>query len=148
MAKTIEELSVLLGYIEPDPNLKLGITSEDIPNLEKLSQGEDIVLAMRAVEALCKLNDERAFVPIQKALDRDIPVLKIAVAVGSKYLPKKNFEKIVPSLLEDIDLGVRKITLKSLPKDISTSIKNQVKKMALSDHSATIQKIATKILEK
>ena len=148
MAKTIEELKVLLGYIESDAVLNLGITIEDIPNLEKLSQGNDLVAAMRAVESLCKLNDEKAFDAIQKAIGRDIPVLKIAVAVGSKSLPKLNFDKVIPSLLEDIDLGVRKVTLKMLPQEISLSLKNQIKKIAISDSSITVRDIALKILGK
>ena len=70
------------------------------------------------------------------------------MAVGCKNLSKPNFDKIVPILLEDIDLGVRKVTLKSLPKNISTRIKDQIKKMALSDSSDSVQKIAEEVLEK
>lgn len=148
MAKTIEQLKTLLSFIEPEPSLNLEITIEDIPNLAKLSLSKDLIISMRAVEQLSKINDDDAFKAIQTALKQDIPVLKIAAALGAKYYSKSNFNKLIPKLLEDQDVGVRKVTLNSLPKVIDASVKLQVKKMIVNDKSEMIQKLAKKISQK
>jgi len=140
--KTFQEVRNLLSTIEADEYTYSQITSEDIPNLQKLLKDSEAWMSARAIFALSRLKNQEAHALIEHATrDKRIEV-RVAIAVASPLLPQAVAEKALSMLLRDEDLGVKQWAINSIPENPSENLKTQLQAISQYDGNEYIKKIS------
>lgn len=142
MAKTINELRLLLSAIEPDETMYKPIDPTDVANLKSLIGDEETWIAARAVQALARLNDASAHQAVEAAASDRRPELRIAAARASEHCPVGTADNILGSLLNDVDTGVRKFAVRSSSPRNGVAVKKRLQEIADSDDNLTLRRLA------
>lgn len=140
--KTIQEVRQLLSVIEPDERTYAQIDNEDIPQLQILLKDGETWLGARAVLALSRLKNELAYRLIKEATTAKRNELRVAVAVGLRFLPDFFREEILGRLLSDDDLGVKRMAIYSIPDRPNKSIRRQLQLLSVHDKHDYIKTIS------
>jgi HEAT repeat protein len=131
MAHTKDELKKMIDLDEPEyPIIVSKLTADDIPLLIELSGDANMAVATKAVSCLGMMNTDKAVDGIKIAAVHNNPVMRVAAAhalKNSSALPSA--VKLIDTLLDDKDIGVRKFALKTVEHSNIKSLKAKVKIM-------------------
>ncbi len=131
MAHTKDELKKMIDLDEPEyPIIVSKLTADDIPLLIELSREANMAVATKAVSCLGMMNTDKAVDGIKIAAAHNNPVMRVAAAhalKNSSALPSA--VKLIDTLLDDQDVGVRKFALKTVDHSNIKSLKAKVKAM-------------------
>ena len=143
MAITMMDVRSWLDPEEPDyagAKKKLGAAA--MPYLMELVQGADLALASKATYLASMIKSEQTPQVIQIAAESNEPLLRVAAASGMRNLPSRQAAKVLESLKDDQDVGVRKVMLKSAGHFRSREIAAKLKLMSKSDPEESIRDLA------
>jgi HEAT repeat protein len=152
MPVTMEQVRALLTRIEPDYAEAAKLGSGAIPFLERLVVGGDFHLAARAVYLASLIGGDRAVRLLLSAASNPNPDVRIQAAGGARNLPETKAAKILLKALDDSDVGVRNIALKSTraissPRAMPTAIRKKITTLSTSDPEPFIRKLSATLLD-
>lgn len=115
MAVTIEQVKDILTRDEPNYMEAAQFGPEAIPHLQKLLQEADPLLASKAAYLASMINSEQAVDVVKEAATSEHAQVRAAAAAATRnLLQQKPVTDVLSSLLDDGDVSVRKVTLKSI----------------------------------
>src|SRR6185436_12011611 len=139
-------MNEVLAYLEPDePNYaqaaKLG--PDALPYLKEIIDKQDVMLASKAAYLVSLIKSEESLLILEYAALNKNPTIRVAVASGIRNISENDANMLLDKFIEDKDVGVRKVTLKSVSKFKSNSIVSKVQKLLESDPEPSIRKLAS-----
>lgn len=114
MAVTLEQVKNILTRDEPNYMEAAQLGAEAIPHLQKLLQEGDNLLASKATYLASMINSDRALDVVKEAAASEHAEVRAAAAAATRNLPQMTLTDMLGSLLDDGDVSVRKVTLKSI----------------------------------
>lgn len=114
MAVTIEQVREILTRDEPNYMEAAQLGPEAIPHLQKLLGEADPLLASKATYLASMINSDQAVDVVKEAAVSEYAEVRAAAAAATRNLPQTPVTDVLSSLLDDGDVSVRKVTLKSI----------------------------------
>ncbi|HKR14685.1 MAG TPA: hypothetical protein VJT15_21635 [Pyrinomonadaceae bacterium] len=114
MAVTIEQVKNILTRDEPNYIEAAQLGPEAIPHLQTILQEADPLLASKAAYLASMINSDRAVDVVKEAAASEHAEVRAAAAAATRNLPQKPVTDVLSNLLDDGDVSVRKVTLKSI----------------------------------
>lgn len=139
MTITIEQLKSRFSAIEPDESMYEGISVTEIPLLEQLLDHPEPWMAARAVLCLARIKDREAVSILQRIAGDGRPEVRVAVAVAARILNPSDADVLLPHLLEDTDVGVRKFAIQAVSNESNMDIRGKLQWMAKRDRADFIR---------
>jgi len=141
----------VLAYLEPDePNYaqaaKLG--QDALPYLKEIIDKPEVILASKAAYLVSLIKSDKSISILEHAARNNEPIVRIAVASGIRNISERDANILLDEFIEDEDVGVRKVTLKSVAKFKSDLIASKVQKLQESDPEPSIRELASNVIEK
>lgn len=140
----------VLAHLEPDePNYaqaaKLG--PDALPYLKEIIDKPDVMLASKAAYLVSLIKSDKSISILEHAARNKEPIVRIAVASGIRNISERDANILLDKFIEDKDVGVRKVTLKSVAKFKSDLISSKVQKLLESDPEPSIRELASNVIE-
>jgi HEAT repeats len=143
LSRLAEDVLARIDLDEIDyPTAAAELGSEALPLLEELAQGGDPMLASKAVYLASILSDPDAARILEGAARHPDARVRVAAAAGLRNLVEQDAEPHVDGLLQDSDLGVRKVALKSATTFDSPGMTARVRRLAERDPEPAIRRLA------
>lgn len=114
MSFTIDQVRAQLNVDEPDYNEIAQLGVEAIPFLKQLVLDTDTMLASKAVYLASLIESDQSTTVVAAAMSSPYPTVRVAAASAARNLPADVSIRLFDSLLDDQDVGVRKVALKSI----------------------------------
>ena len=165
MAVTMKDVRAVLDPEEPHYSAAAQLGPDALPHLRKLAKAKNTLLASKATYLASLINHEGAVDVLQIAADRSEPEVRVQAAAAAKNMinaparatadlvasqrvnlqaPVRN---ILSSLLNDEDIGVRKVALRSVTDAGMQDLSDQVESLARNDPHEAIRSLATRFLQ-
>jgi HEAT repeat protein len=148
MPVTMEEVRAALDPEEPDYVRAAQLGPDALPHLEVLAQSSDPLLASKAVYLASLIPDNRAVMILKEATQSNEPQVRIAAATGASNLVSPEGGEVLLSLLDDQDVGVRKVALNSVPINASPRLHRKIEDLATTDSEAAIRTLSNEVLNR
>ena len=142
MPMSISELRRRLSAIEPDESMYRGIGPEEVPMLVDLLDDEEAWMAARAAHSLSRIDDDRARDAVRAAAGSARPEVREAVAASAARLPPEVSDAVLPDLLSDADVAVRKLAVRSTSERNSDAVRARLAEIADDDDDDALRRIA------
>ena len=104
------------------------------------------MLASKATYLASLIGGEQSVRIVETAVQRPEPEVRIAAAFGVRNLKIADAEPIVDRLIEDEDVGVRKVTVTSMIAFDSPAMNARVRELSQQDPEPLIRDLATRNL--
>lgn len=144
MPVTMEQVRAHLDRDEPDYPAAAQLGADAIPHLMQLVQGSDPMLASKAAYLASLIQSDRSNAVLEQAARSSHNEVRIAAAAGVRNL-KQAPVPLIDTLLKDLDVGVRKVILRSLEVQPVKGLKAKVQEIAQKDSDAFIRNLAKQI---
>ena len=151
MAVRMEQVLAELCLIEPDYKNAAKLGTEAIPHLERLASGSDVSLATKAVYLASLIGGDRAVDLLFSAARSPTPEVRVQAAAAARNVPGPKAANILFTALDDSDVGVRNVALKStkeifVTSAMSAAIRKKIEKLATSDSEEFIRELSNDLL--
>lgn len=131
MSLTFDELYLMLSSEEPDyPAIALLLDASSAPHLKRMAEDDNVMLATKAVYAASLLPGGDSEQIVEKASVSPVPQMRIASASALVNLPAASRNKLAVRLLDDSDLGVEKLTIRSLSGQVPPAVRQRLDRLA------------------
>jgi HEAT repeat protein len=143
---TMEEVRAFLDPDEPNYSaaaLELG--PDALPYLGELARGEDPLLASKAVYLAGLIGGEEAQPILTDAAEHSDPTVRVSAAASVQNVGDDQALELGRRLLDDDDLGVRKVAVNSAAQIESSDVRGELQKQAESDEDETIRSLAPRL---
>lgn len=147
MSVTMKDVRTQLEPDEPDYANAAQLGADAIPYLNELINGDDIMLASKAAYLASLIKSENSISILENAARSPQPTVRVAVASGLRNISEENADRVSNLLIEDDDVGVRKITVKSISQFRSPALIAKVRKLANEDPEPFIRDLASRTIE-
>ena len=118
MAVSMKRVRAALDPEEPDYAAAAAQLGADaVPHLQTLIQGDDPMLASKAVYLASLIQDERTPDLVRQAAQHDDPVIRVAAASAARNMDAQVASEVLVGLVADDDPGVRKVARKAVPEE-------------------------------
>ncbi|BDI05279.1 HEAT repeat domain-containing protein [Sphaerotilus microaerophilus] len=128
--KTYDQVRQILGLIEPTETMYSELDADDLPHLQRLLHDPDGWRAARAVFAASRIGSAKAHSLILDAASYPRREVRVAAAVVAPRVPSAISNEILEKLIDDEDIGVRKLTIKSIGHDASSKLTEKLQGIA------------------
>jgi HEAT repeat protein len=150
MPVSMEQVRAHLDRDEPDYPAAAQLGPEALPQLRQLAQGDDPMLASKAVYLASLIGTDQSVAIVNEAAARPDPVVRAAAAGAVRNLDQAP-NQLLNSLLGDQDAGVRKVALRSveasrptLPADVATNVRD----MAVNAPNPQLRQLAGGVIDR
>jgi HEAT repeat protein len=126
MPVTMEQVRAALDPEEPDYEQAAKLGPEALPHLERLISRKDPHLASKAASLAGMIDDERAARVVEKAAKHEDARVRVAAAYSAQYLSAEDASRVLTTALSDRDVGVQKVALKSVPKELTPELRSKI----------------------
>lgn len=127
MAIDMQQVKAALYPEEPDyPKAAKQLGADALPHLEAIIGGSEPLLAAKAVYLAGLIGGEKSVPAVLKAARSSDPMLRIAAAGAAKNLPTEHTDALLLRLVDDADLGVQKVAMRSAPAAMSDALRSRV----------------------
>lgn len=116
MAVTKEQVLRALMPDEPDYSKAAALGTEALAFLNDLVATGEPGLAAKAVSFAGRIQDQRAVQVLEQAMRRPEPYIRVATAEAALVLKVPDAETILLHLLDDKDVGVRRVAVEAVPE--------------------------------
>lgn len=144
MSVNINSVHALLEPDEPDYVKAAELGPDAIPYLKQIIDGPDTMLASKAAYLASLIKSEKSVSVLEAAATSQEPIVRIAAASGLSNLSEKDADRLSDLFIEDKDVGVRKVTIKSVSKFKSHVFIEKVQKLAQSDPQPFLRDLASR----
>lgn len=145
---TMQQIRAILDSDEPDYALAAQLGPDTLPHIETIIKGVDPMLASKAAYLAGLIQDNRSTAVLKIAAKSKYPEVRIAAAAGAGHLATQAASDVLLVLLEDQDLGVRKIALKSVPSDAPLALRKKIESLATKDPENFVRSLSTDVLSR
>jgi len=146
----MQQVRAQLDRDEPDYPAAARLGPEAFPHLRQLAQGDDPMLASKAVYLASLIGTEQSVAIVNEAAGKPNPIVRAAAAGALRNLDQAP-NQLLNSLLNDQDVGVRKVALRSveasrpsLPADVATNVRD----MAVNDPNPHLRQLAGGVINR
>lgn len=123
MTVTIADVRAALDPEEPDYERAAQLGPDALPHLEHLIRTAEPLLASKAAYLASLILDVSTVDVLSVAFQRTEPEVRVAAVAGARNLPSPEADLLIARALQDQDLGVRKVALKSMRQPISRELR-------------------------
>jgi hypothetical protein len=143
MPITLEELRAVLSSDEPDyAALAQMLDSSAVGHLETLARDPDVMLATKAVYAASLVPGSQSEAVVAEAADSPQPLLRIASASALANLPETSRNRVAERLIDDADVSVKKLVIKSLSGPVTPQLRSRLDELASAGETPMIRQLA------
>ena len=130
MAVSMKRVQAALDPEEPDyATAAAELGSDAVPHLQTLIQGDDPMLASKAVYLASLIQDERTPDLVRRAAQRDDPVIRVAAASAARNMDAPTASEVLVELVADDDPGVRKVARNAVPGKPTDALARRLEEM-------------------
>jgi hypothetical protein len=148
MPVTIEQVRAALDPEEPDYEQAAQLGPEALPHLEELVGETDALLASKATYLASLIEDPHSKDILRRAAASDRAEVRAAAAGGASNLSADEASDVLEPLLNDRDVGVRKVALKSVPEEASSELRATVQSLSETDSSLAIRELSSRVADR
>lgn len=146
MALTFEQVRATLEPEEPDYRKAAKLGPEALPHLEQLIVGEHPLLASKAAYLAGMIGTDKAASALNRAVSSSDVRVRIAAAAAAQHLPTETASDLLLSLVNDADVGVQKVALRSVPSAPSAMLKTRLEGMSAGKADTLARTMSRQIL--
>jgi hypothetical protein len=147
MTVTMQQVRLALVPEEPDYQAAAeALGREALPYLKQLSIGTDVRIAARATYLAGVIGSEEGAAIVAQSARNGNRLLRVAAASAARHLYDKGADDILLPLINDVDLGVQKVALKSIPPSVTDSLLSRIEELANEETDESIRALVDKIL--
>ncbi len=150
MPVTMQQVRAQLDRDEPDYPEAARLGAEALSHLRQLAQGDDPMLASKAVYLASLIGTDQSVTIVNEAAAKPDPIVRAAAAGAVRNLDQAP-DQLLNSLLTDQDIGVRKVALRSveasgpsLPADVVTNVRD----MSMNDPNPHLRHLAGGVINR
>lgn len=144
--KTYEEVKQILAVIEPTEDMYTKLSLEDLPHLQRLLQEPEPWRAARAVYAAARLQSTASHTLVFNAASDARREVRAAAAIVAPRVPVATGHAVIERLLDDNDVGIKKLAINSIGNNPSAGILSRLKALSESHTNTQIKLLASKTL--
>jgi HEAT repeat protein len=148
MAVTMEDVRARLDPEEVDYPAAAALGPDALPHLEALASSADAMLASKATYLASLIRGERAARVLEIAAARGEPAVRVAAASGLRNLQEADATPLVDRLLDDGDVGVRKMAVRSAGTFTSPAMRERLQRVVTRDREPFMRDLAGTILNR
>ncbi len=148
MTVTLEQVLAVLLPDEPDYSAAERLGSEALSHLNSLVTGSDPMLASKAAYLASLIQSDQSVDVLQIAAQSEDPIVRVAAAAGIRNLNQTAANQISFMLLDDTDIGVRKVVLKSLPTQVTPQLRLKLETLTQQESNSFIRQLSTEVLNR
>lgn len=127
MAITFEQVRAALDPEEPDYNKAAkNLGPEALPHLERLIVGDHSMLASKAAYLAGLIGTESSVPVLERAARHGEATVRIAAAAAMQHMPSEAASDLLLGLIDDPDVGVQKVAMRSVPENPSAVLAERV----------------------
>lgn len=143
MPITLEELRALLSSDEPDyAAIAQLLDPTAVTHLQTLARGPDVMLATKAVYAASLVPGPQSEAVVAEAADSSQPLIRIASASALANLPETSRNRVAEQLIDDADVSVKKLVIKSLSGPVTPRLRDRLDQLASAGETPMIRQLA------
>lgn len=148
MSVTMEQVRAVLDSEEPNyvQGAQLGLDA--LPYLESLVTGADPMLASKATYLASLIRGEQSVRILQEAARSESLVVRVAAAGAVRNLDESVASDILFSLVDDQNIGVRKVALESVPANVTPSLRDKIQGLTQTESSVEIRNLSDEVLDR
>jgi pyruvate/2-oxoglutarate dehydrogenase complex dihydrolipoamide acyltransferase (E2) component len=147
MPVTLEQIHAVLDPEEVNYQAARELGPEALPQLAVLARGPDMMLATKAIYLASLIQGAQAEQIVEEAALHPQPAMRVAAATGLKNLKTEDTAgRIAERLVTDQDLGVRKVTVKSVASLPMPALRQKIRAAAEKDPDHTLRDLVIKTL--
>lgn len=146
MTVTREQVLAQLYPDEPDYEGAAQLGPEALPHLMQLIEEGDPDLASKATSLASVIDAAESIEAVDKAARSPDPVIRVAAAAALGNLSEMP-DPLAQGMLNDEDVGVRKLALRSLERQQPAGFKQKAQQMAANDPNPVLREHAARIAE-
>jgi HEAT repeat protein len=129
MAVSMKRVRAALEPEEPDYAGAAQLGPDAVPHLQTLIQGDDPMLASKAVYLASLIPDERTADLVQQAAQHDDPVIRVAAASAAQNMDAPAASQVLVALVADDDPGVRKVARAAVPESPTDALAQRLEEL-------------------
>lgn len=145
---TMQQVRAILDSEEPDYALAAQLGPDALPHIEILVKGADPMLASKAAYLAGLIKNSRSIAVLKLAAKSKYPEVRIAAAASASHLSTQEASDVLTIFLEDSDLGVRKMALKSIPIDAPPALRKKIESLTTKDPENFIRSLSADIFSR
>jgi len=142
MQVTLQEVLRQLDTDEPDYTALAALGPDAVPHLATLIRGEDPGIASKAAFLVSLIHGDESVDALSLAIASPHDAVRVAAAAGLRNLAAPQAARLADRLLDDADVGVRKLALGAAGRLGLTMLEGKVRSMATGDHSPALRRMA------
>lgn len=148
MSVTMEQVRAVLDSEEPNyvEGAQLGLDA--LPHLESLVTGADTMLASKATYLASLIRGEQSVRILQEAARSESLVVRVAAAGAVRNLDESVASDILFSLVDDQNVGVRKVALESVPANVTSSLRDKIQGLTQTESNVEIRNLSGEVLDR
>jgi HEAT repeat protein len=146
MTVTREQVLAQLYPDEPDYGGAAQLGPEALPHLRQLVEEGDPDIASKATSLASVIDAAESAEVVDTAARSPDPVIRVAAAGALGNLSEMP-GPLAQSMLNDEDVGVRKLALRSLEKQQPAGFKQNVQEMAADDPNPMLRELAVRVAD-
>jgi HEAT repeat protein len=146
MTVTREQVLAQLYPDEPDYEGAAQLGPEALPHLMRLIEEGDPDLASKATSLASVIDAAESIEAVDKAARSPDPVIRVAAAAALGNLSEMP-DPLAQGMLNDEDVGVRKLALRSLERQQPAGFKQKAQQIAANDPNPVLREHAARIAE-
>lgn len=139
MTMTMAQVRAILDPEEPNYAKAAQLGAAAIPFLEQLIQGSDVMLAAKAAYAASLIQAPGAATLVKAATEHDATVVRVAAAAAARNLEGAQASEVLMPLIQDADVGVRKVALDSVGPDADVELRSQIEQLSTEEIDPVIR---------
>jgi HEAT repeat protein len=145
---TMNELRAFLDPEEPDYEgaARLGVSV--LPHIESLVVGSDTMLASKATYLAGLIPDPKSSALLQVAASSPSVHVRLAAAASARHLSDNEASSLLLALLNDSDLGVRKLSLRSVPMGATPALRKRIEDLSTESSEDLMRKLSNDALKR
>ena len=151
MPVTMQQVRAHLDRDEPDYPEAARLGPDALPHLRQLARGDDPMPASKAIYLASLIGTDQSVTIVNEAAGRPNPMVRAAAAGALRNLDQAP-NQLLNSLLNDQDVGVRKVALRSVeasgPSTLPTDVATNVRDMSVNDPNPHLRQLAGGIVNR
>lgn len=146
MAVTMDQVRAALDPEEPDYAVAARLGPQALPHLERLIESGDSMLASKATYLVSLIGHERSGSVVAQAAQSDDPAVRVAAAAAARNVAEAAASEVLLMLVDDSDVGVRKVALNSVPHIATQALRSRVEEINKAEADPMIHELSGRIL--
>jgi HEAT repeat protein len=146
MEPTLQQIIAMLDVDEPNYAALSVLGPEAVPHLRTLVAEENDGLAAKAAYLASLIDDPEAIEVLKAAAESSSDVVRVAAAAGLRNLAPDLAAPMVSRLLDDPDVGVRKLAIQDVSRLGLRDLEGKVDEIANKDPEETLRSLAAEQL--